>query len=77
MFYAIFEVKSVFVTVLHLEYPQIDGLKFATRTYIKREFDSKMSKTKFTKLAKWARKKKKIYDVVVWYLTIPGCDVAG
>ena len=35
-----------------------DGLKFATRTYIKREFDSKMSKTKFTKLAKWARKKK-------------------
>ena len=46
-----------------------DGLKFATRTYIKPEFDSKMSKTKFTKLAKWARKKKK-YDVVVWYLTI-------
>ena len=35
-----------------------DGLKFATRTYIKREFDTKMSKTKFTKLAKWARKKK-------------------
>ena len=51
-----------------------DGLKFATRTYIKREFDTKMSKTKFfllclwwpnsnilccgIKLAKWARKKK-------------------
>ena len=38
-----------------------DGLKFATRTYITQEFDSKMSKTKFTKLAKWTRKKKKIW----------------
>ena len=44
MFYVIFE---VFVTVLHLEYPQM-GLNLLPE----RAFDSKMSKTKFTKLAK-------------------------
>ena len=50
--------------------------KFATRTYIKREFDSKMSKTKFTKLAKWARKKKNMTSLCcIWQF--PGCDSAG
>ena len=35
-----------------------DRLKFATRTYIKREFDSKISKDKnHQKIAKWVRKK--------------------
>ena len=41
-----------------------DGLNFTTRTYIKREFDSKMSRQNSPKI------ERNKYDVVIWYLKI-------
>ena len=41
-----------------------DRLNFATRTYVKREFDSKMSRQNSPKI------ERKKYDFVIWYLTI-------
>ena len=70
MFYVIFEVQYVFVTVLHLEYPLMGLIllpeKFCYKTGIWLE---NVERQNSPQIAKWAREKKK-WSIVVWYLTI-------
>ena len=61
MFYVVFEVQSVFVTVWHLEYPLI-GLIFYQNIYEMGFWLKNVERQHSPKIAKWVKKK---YDVVV------------